>query len=564
MNRTSFALLRLRAPLTLLVSAAALAACGDDPSPGPGAGIDTAGASGSSSNAGSGGSGNASAGSSGNGGGVQGGSAQGGGTSGGGGSASGGAFTLVLDKPLLCPDENGAPTSARIGTDCQASVRVDFPQGSEDAVTLSVKGLPPGVYASISTFEPDHTVKAKSPLGTITIEVRGVAASGSISPTLEATSAAGGTQSVALPLTIVSPLGFPLARVSAGQAGTCGLNAAGQTYCWGTKDKGQIGLPPPAGDGEYLVHKPTAVHPGLSFANISAATGDIACALDVAGAAFCWGSSYLGDGTLTVQAQPTPVAVSGGLAFAELATGSAVCGVTTDGEVYCWSGSNGDLGNGTYDSGKVPTHVELGEKAVHVAAVPGIACALTTSGKAFCWGSSSSGNIPAGPPGAALLPRLVATSVVFTSIGVGSGHACGLAEDGKAYCWGSRAAGRVGDGVEGTEVALAPVAVTGGLTFQSLAVGPTGACGLDATGQAHCWGDVAAEKGSDPAPNHPVALRGEVTFSSLSLGASHACGIATNGLKGVYCWGANGSTSKGTLGTGDARTVFGPVPVVSP
>jgi len=91
-----------------------------------------------------------------------------------------------------------------------------------------------------------------------------------------------------------------------------------------------------------------------------------ACALDDAGAAYCWGdntSGELGDGSTVTQAG-TPVAVdtSGVLAGVSLSQISAgmqqTCAVSTTGTGYCWGLNNeGQLGDNTTTNSGVPVQV---------------------------------------------------------------------------------------------------------------------------------------------------------------------------------------------------------------
>lgn len=78
--------------------------------------------------------------------------------------------------------------------------------------------------------------------------------------------------------------------------------------------------------------------------------------------------------------------------------------------------------------------------------------------------------------------------------------------------------------------AQAPVA------FRSIVVGGNFSCGLDAGGQAFCWGDVNKSL-------TPRALSTSERFTQLAAATSHVCGVTTN--EAVLCW---GSGTDGQLG----------------
>ena len=85
------------------------------------------------------------------------------------------------------------------------------------------------------------------------------------------------------------------------------------------------------------------------------------------------------------------------------------------------------------------------------------------------------------------MPVAVSGGLTFTALALGQGgeHTCGLVSGGAAYCWGLNNGGSLGDGSQ--TMRLTPVAVSGGLEFNELAVG-THTCGLVRGGAAYCWG----------------------------------------------------------------------------
>jgi alpha-tubulin suppressor-like RCC1 family protein len=108
------------------------------------------------------------------------------------------------------------------------------------------------------------------------------------------------------PLASGSLTGRRLTRISAGLFHTCALTRAGAAYCWGSGYVGELGTGSVAGSSV-----PVAVYAGGVLARtvltrISAADTHT-CATDRAGAAYCWGANYtsqLGDDTSTERDRP--------------------------------------------------------------------------------------------------------------------------------------------------------------------------------------------------------------------------------------------------------------------
>jgi alpha-tubulin suppressor-like RCC1 family protein len=81
--------------------------------------------------------------------------------------------------------------------------------------------------------------------------------------------------------------------ISAGALHACALDS-GKAYCWGFNDFGQLGDGSTAESLVPVAVTTSGVRAGTTLTQISAG-GEQACALDSAGAAYCWGHNVLGD-----------------------------------------------------------------------------------------------------------------------------------------------------------------------------------------------------------------------------------------------------------------------------
>jgi len=192
---------------------------------------------------------------------------------------------------------------------------------------------------------------------------------------------------------------------------------------------------------------------GKTLAQISVGGAD-ACAVDTAGAAYCWGRNYygqLGDGQsgdTTSSAVPVAVDTSGVLAGKTLTqistSGVDTCALDSAGNAYCWGdGLNGQLGNGASgDSAQfisVPVAVAGGYSFTQISVGIFQTCALTTADAAYCWGDDTDGELGNASAAPSSVPIPVDTSgvlagVTLTQISAGFYFSCALGSTGDAYC----------------------------------------------------------------------------------------------------------------------------------
>lgn len=342
-------------------------------------------------------------------------------------------------------------------------------------------------------------------------------------------------------------------KIAAGGVHSCALDSAGAAYCWG-HDRWLDLL----GDAVEIHQRifPGPVAGGLTFVDIST-RGAHTCALEAEGDAYCWGyngSGQLGDGTTSSRDEPT--LVTGGHEFAHISAGRQhTCGLDTSGQAYCWGDNfDGQLGDGTTTDRATPTPVLGGHSFVSISAGE-VTCGLTASGAAYCWGSDPS--VLDFTLIDSHVPKRVGNDYEFIAIEAGW-PLCALVVEGTAYCWGPNSSGGLGDGT--TADRETPTPVLSDLTFQAISTGRGRACAIDTAGTAYCWGDNfrgALGGGTDVRfRTSPTAVSGDIAFSSISVG-SHTCGLAVDG--GAYCWGGN---QWGQLGTGTTSDVRIPTPVV--
>jgi alpha-tubulin suppressor-like RCC1 family protein len=238
---------------------------------------------------------------------------------------------------------------------------------------------------------------------------------------------------------------------------------------------------------------------------------------------------YYDDG-LGVPGRPdgylVPELVSSTLPFNTLESSQwHTCGVVSDGTTYCW-------GNNEYGA--------LGSTGT------GIFCEDLSRERYSCTGT----------------PQQVNTTLKFVTLSGSLGHGltCGLTAQGEAHCWGFGLWGQLGNGELSNS--STPVAVAGGLQFDSIRVGSSGrgVCALTTTSDLYCWGDLGllyANGQRVEQSSIPQLVNSALGFISFDLGELHVCGVSASGQ--AYCWGSNWY---GQLGTGTRDNTTTPTEVV--
>jgi alpha-tubulin suppressor-like RCC1 family protein len=213
--------------------------------------------------------------------------------------------------------------------------------------------------------------------------------------------------------------GKAVTHVSAGYYDTCALDSAGAAYCWGYNGNGQLGHGTTTNSSVPVAVVTSGALAGQTLTQLSASWYHT-CAVDAAGAAFCWGDNsdgQLGDGSTTSSSVPVAVAVSGVLAGKTISNVTIgdydTCAMDSAGLAYCWGdNTHGELGDDATIDSSVPVAVDTagvlaGKTLTQVTAGIWHACALDTTGSVYCWGRSVSGELGDDSNSASSVPVLV-------------------------------------------------------------------------------------------------------------------------------------------------------------
>jgi alpha-tubulin suppressor-like RCC1 family protein len=289
---------------------------------------------------------------------------------------------------------------------------------------------------------------------------------------------------------------------------SCALDSAGAAWCWGTAaSRGE-------GPSEVLP-VPTPVPGGHHFTALS--VGSLACAIATDGSAWCWGAGLPLAGGADASSNLTPVRVRGGHTFTAISAGSQhACALDAKGRAGCW-GDNAALQLGSHDDGVDPLTPQAvqGEHSFSAIAAGGYhSCALDADGRAWCWGDNSEGALARDPWSDSALessasPLPIQVDPPMSSISAGSGHTCALSKDGQAWCWGTNTFGAL-DGASWEERTddVSPRAAPGVQRYTAIFAGDGQTCAIDTNGIAWCWGELLDGFGlwSEQLPAGPTAL----------------------------------------------------------
>lgn len=211
----------------------------------------------------------------------------------------------------------------------------------------------------------------------------------------------------------------------------CGVATDQSVWCWGRNDSGQLGAGTIGVDSDV----PVRVAGGLRVIALAVTTG-AACAIDVQGVAWCWGSVEQGV-VHGAQASAVPVAVPTPRRFFQVAAdgSGSVCALDAEQLAYCWgSNINGGRGRDGTAVSSTPVAIEGTDFFVGITGDDGGFLALTVDRTLVVWGGLT------GTPFAASPARVLPQHVFGEIIPGGGGGAVCL----RAFPSGTRCIDRVG------------------------------------------------------------------------------------------------------------------------
>jgi alpha-tubulin suppressor-like RCC1 family protein len=293
----------------------------------------------------------------------------------------------------------------------------------------------------------------------------------------------------------VAVLQFSLSfsQVTSGLAHTCAIaTSSGAPYCWGHNADGRVG------DSTAMNIRPTpvAVYGNHSFTSISAGEAHT-CGLTSAGQAYCWGANnygQLGNNTATFSRIPVAVQQPVGVTFSQITAGKwHTCGLSS-GQAYCWGyGAAGQLGYGFTFGDSIPAAVDQPAGVTFTTINTGYdhTCGLTSGGIAYCWGENGNAQLGDSTTTDRYTPveSRRPASVTYSGIATAGFSTCAISSTNTAaYCWGLGSSGQLGNGSTANSRLPVAVSMPSGVSFYSISAESTGMCALDGVGQTWCWG----------------------------------------------------------------------------
>jgi alpha-tubulin suppressor-like RCC1 family protein len=315
------------------------------------------------------------------------------------------------------------------------------------------------------------------------------------------------------------------------------------------------------GDVLTLRHEDSGAANTIRALDVSA--GDRHSCAVVNALTYCWGTNDRGQlGIGNSNDQLTAALVAGGIVWRQVTAGAShTCAIDDVGQVYCWGNNdNGQLGLGDRSERTTPTLVDLPQPATQISAKFGHSCALLLNSGLYCWGANREGQLgqadlfPSNDDTAAdgLSPLPVGDND-WRAMDTGEGHTCGIRLDGGLWCWGRNSEHELGP--DNNIQIREPIQVTTDGPWLAVAAGQSHTCALKQDRSLWCWGSNTGSDTNDGFPlgidgagllDVPTRVGGASDWTLIRTNTFHSCAI--NRAEELYCWGRN---TEGQLGMGD-------------
>jgi alpha-tubulin suppressor-like RCC1 family protein len=272
-------------------------------------------------------------------------------------------------------------------------------------------------------------------------------------------------QCVPYPTIVSRAEGHVFVDLTAGGLHTCGRNASGIVYCWGSAIYGELGTTATSTctfSPSCFDRVPTQAAVPFPYRSqmldVSAGDGNT-CAVN-GNDVFCWG--------VLAGPLPTPMKFPSGANYIRVGAASLhMCVGFKNGALECLGdNSYGQLGDGTNNSAGSPILAAGGRAFAPFDASWSFMCGVDPySSDVNCWGANYAGQLGDGTTFTSNMPVWTLMPAGFGAVAVGTGfdHACAVNGKGQVDCWGSNASSQVGDVMAiGNKSVSNPSAVAGG------------------------------------------------------------------------------------------------------
>lgn len=288
------------------------------------------------------------------------------------------------------------------------------------------------------------------------------------------------------------------------------------------------------------------------------------CGVLTNGAVVCWGDNtvgQLGDGTTAQASIPVYSTWFDGIDHkaTSIATvwGTSFCAVDTAGAVFCWGGNDyGQLGNGTFapsaQAVAVPRLDGVAVKVARLTGAEGQFCAVDEARMLWCWGGGGlAGRFGAYEPRVDSYPRPTNISglakVVVRDVAISASAVCATDVQASLWCWGNNSAGLLGSKFPQDTTPQPAFRVPGiGTADKEVPVSRVWAnsysmCIVNQTGEVRCWGIGAySGLGTDRVVTSPTRINmfdGGAAASVMMEGGGLGMCAFEYVKKEQWCWG---------------------------